>query len=41
MKNFLSRVKEKVLPLHDEMTKDPEVKTLYDNIQQKSKKESK
>lgn len=37
----LEPFKEKVLPLHDEMTKDPEVKTLYDNIQQKSKKESK
>lgn len=37
----LEPFKEKVLPLHDEMTKDPEVKTLYDNIQQKSQKESK
>lgn len=33
--------KEKVLPLHNEMTQDPEVKALYDKIQQKAQKESK
>ncbi len=37
----LEPFKEKVLPLHDEITKDLEVKTLYDNIQRKSQKESK
>ena len=31
--------KEKVLPLHDEMTTDKEVKALYDKIQAKAQKE--
>lgn len=33
--------KEKVLPLHEEMTQDPEIKTLYDKIQSKAPEENK
>lgn len=33
--------KEKVLPLHEEMTQDPKVKEIYEKIQQKASKETK